>query len=61
MGIWTGAMEGMEVRAMKKIVQQDLQRIYDSLTEEERAKFKDSTVLFTGGAGFLGFYFIQFL
>ena len=52
MGIWTGAMEGMEVRAMKKIVQQDLQRIYDSLTEEERAKFKDSTVLFTGGGGF---------
>ena len=46
---------------MKKIVQQDLKRIYDGLTEAERAKFQDSTVLFTGGAGFLGFYFIQFL
>ena len=46
---------------MKKIVQQDLERIYNGLTEEERSKFQNSTVLFTGGAGFLGFYFIQFL
>lgn len=46
---------------MKKIVQQDLQRIYNGLTETERDRFKDSTFLFTGGAGFLGFYFIQFL
>lgn len=45
---------------MKKIVQQDLHRIYNGLSEEERGKFRDSTVLFTGGAGFLGFYFIQF-
>ena len=46
---------------MKQIVQQDLERIYHGLTEAERAKFQGSTVLFTGGAGFLGFYFIQFL
>jgi len=46
---------------MKKIVQQDLQRIYNGLTEEERGRFRDSTILFTGGAGFLGFYFITFL
>ena len=46
---------------MKKIVQQDLTRIYSGLTEAERSKFQGSTVLFTGGAGFLGFYFIQFL
>lgn len=46
---------------MKKIVQQDLQRIYEGLTEAERAQFQGSTFLFTGGAGFLGFYFIQFL
>ena len=54
-------MEGMEVMNMKKIVQQDLVRIYSGLTEAERSKFKDSTILFTGGAGFLGFYFITFL
>ena len=46
---------------MKKIVQQDMERIYNGLTEAERAEFWGSTVLFTGGAGFLGFYFIQFL
>ncbi len=46
---------------MKKIVKQDLERIYSALTVEEKAKLSDSTVLLTGGAGFLGFYFIQFL
>lgn len=46
---------------MKKIVQQDLERIYNDLTPEERAGLKDGTVLLTGGAGFLGFYLINFL
>ena len=46
---------------MKKIVQQDMDRIYSGLTEAERARFQNSTILFTGGAGFLGFYFITFL
>lgn len=49
------------MRPVKKIVEQDLKRIYSGLTAEERGKFRDSTILFTGGAGFLGFYFIQFL
>ncbi|MBQ9433109.1 MAG: NAD-dependent epimerase/dehydratase family protein [Synergistaceae bacterium] len=43
------------------ILQQDIERIYSGLTEQERSKFQDSTVLFTGGAGFLGYYFINFL
>lgn len=46
---------------MKKIIQQDMERIYNGLTVQEREKFQGSTVLFTGGAGFLGFYFIIFL
>ena len=46
---------------MKKIVEQDLDRIFNGLTEEEKAKFDGATILFTGGAGFLGFYFIRFL
>lgn len=46
---------------MKKIVKQDLERIWGGLTAEEKARFQGSTVLFTGGAGFLGFYFINFL
>lgn len=46
---------------MKKIIKQDLERIYNGLTPEEREEFRGSTILFTGGAGFLGFYFINFL
>lgn len=46
---------------MNRIVQQDMNRIYEGLTPEERVAFQNSTVLFTGGAGFLGFYFITFL
>lgn len=34
---------------MKKIVNQDMGRIYGALTDEERAKFSGSTVLLTGG------------
>lgn len=55
-------MESVEgLRNMNRIVKQDLNRIYNGLTEKERETFRDTTVLFTGGAGFLGFYFIQFL
>lgn len=46
---------------MKQIVRQDLDRIYTGLTNEERERLNGSTVLLTGGAGFLGFYFINFL
>ena len=45
---------------MNRIVQQDMQRIYNALTAVERLKFNNSTVLLTGGAGFLGYYFITF-
>lgn len=45
---------------MKKIVKQDLERIIQGLTLEEKSCFKNRTVLLTGGAGFLGFYFINF-
>lgn len=45
---------------MNSIVQRDLERIYNGLTAEERAGFTGSTVLLTGGAGFLGFYFLRF-
>lgn len=46
---------------MKKIVKNDLERIYNGLSNEEKKRFAGSTVLLTGGAGFLGFYFINFL
>ncbi|EAB5244158.1 NAD-dependent epimerase/dehydratase family protein [Campylobacter jejuni] len=42
------------------IVNEDLEYIFNSLTQEQKNKFKNSTILFTGCAGFLGFYFIHF-
>lgn len=46
---------------MNNIVQQDLARIYEGLGNDEREKFHNATILFTGGSGFLGFYFVNFL
>lgn len=46
---------------MKKIVKQDLERIFNALSADEKARFENSRFLLTGGAGFLGFYFINFL
>lgn len=43
------------------ILEEDLQYIYDKLSEVEKQKFEGSTVLITGCGGFLGYYFMQFL
>ena len=45
---------------MKKIVKQDLEHIFNGLSSKERERFAESTILLTGGAGFLGFYFVNF-
>ncbi|RAX54196.1 epimerase [Helicobacter sp. 16-1353] len=42
------------------IIKADLREIFESLTQEQREKFRDSTILITGCAGFLGFYFTIF-
>ncbi|EAI8101157.1 epimerase, partial [Campylobacter jejuni] len=36
------------------IVNEDLEYIFNSLTQEQKNKFENSTILFTGCAGFLG-------
>ena len=41
------------------ILNDDLTRIFNGLTDEEKAKFKDSTILITGCGGFLGYYFTK--
>lgn len=46
---------------MNKIVKQDLQRIYEGLSSKEKERLAGSTILFTGGAGSLGYYYISFL
>lgn len=39
---------------------EDLNYIYNNLSEEEKNKFKNSTILITGCGGFLGYYFMHF-
>lgn len=45
---------------MNKIIEQDLGRIHRALSKDERARLANSTILITGAAGFLGFYFVQY-
>lgn len=42
------------------IREEDLRRVYETLTECEKEKLAGSTVLVTGCAGFLGYYFMNF-
>lgn len=46
---------------MNNIVEEDLDRIFNTITDEERAKFNGSRILLTGFAGFVGFYLTNFL
>lgn len=42
-------------------LEEDLKHTYASLTNEERNKLSKSSILITGCAGFLGFYYVHFL
>ncbi len=46
---------------MNPILREDLDYVLNRLTPDEKSKFRDSTVLVTGCAGFLGFSFMNFL
>lgn len=46
---------------MTTVLSEDLARIRASLSPEQAAKFRGATVLVTGCAGFLGYYFMNFL
>ncbi|MEZ4840447.1 MAG: NAD-dependent epimerase/dehydratase family protein [Flavobacteriaceae bacterium] len=50
----------MEVLQKNKILLEDMAYILDKLSIEEKTRFKDSTILFTGCGGFLGYYFMHF-
>lgn len=39
---------------------EDLKYIFDNLSDEEKEKFKDTTIVITGCGGFLGYYFMHF-
>ncbi len=42
-------------------LEKDLKYTYDSLSDAEKEKLSNSTILITGCAGFLGFYYVHFL
>ena len=42
------------------IKNEDLQYIYNHLSDEEKLRLKDATILITGCGGFLGYYFMHF-
>ncbi|POO93270.1 epimerase [Clostridium sp. 2-1] len=44
-----------------KSLEADLQYTYNKLSKQEIDKLTDSTILITGCAGFLGYYFVHFL
>jgi UDP-glucuronate decarboxylase len=43
-----------------KSLEKDLQYTYNKLSKEEIKKLTNSTILITGSAGFLGYYFVHF-
>ena len=51
----------MKYSVNNNILQEDIEYIYAKLSEDEKLKFKDSTILITGCGGFLGYYFMHFL
>jgi UDP-glucuronate decarboxylase len=52
--------ETLEKTAVNKILKEDMAAIFNALTEHEKEKLRESTILITGCAGFLGYYFMQF-
>lgn len=44
-----------------KQLEKDLEYTYERLSDEEISRLENSSILITGCAGFLGFYFVHFL
>ncbi len=51
----------MENNNNDTIFHSDLRYIFNNLTKDEKEKFKGASILITGCAGFLGYYFMSFL
>ena len=45
---------------MNKILTEDMAYILGKLSQNEKSKFKDATIIITGCGGFLGYYFMHF-
>ena len=51
----------LNTKTKNEVMDEDFKQIISSLTDNEKLKFSGSTFLITGCAGFLGFYFVNFL
>ena len=43
------------------ILKEDLDYIYNQLSEHEKERFQDSNIVVSGAAGFIGYYLLNFL
>ena len=46
--------------AICKTLAEDLDYTFSKLTDQEKEKLSNSTILITGCAGFLGYYYLRF-
>ncbi len=53
-------METTQKRTVNRILEQDMLAIFNKLSDEEKNKLRNTTVLMTGCGGFLGYYFMHF-
>jgi UDP-glucuronate decarboxylase len=49
-----------KLNLMHKQLTRDILHTYNSLSDDEKNKLKDSCILITGAGGFLGYYFLHF-
>src|SRR4051812_29348907 len=52
--------QGLRVMSSNPILHEDLARIHAVIGPRAAGRFQDATVVITGCAGFLGYYFIQY-
>ena len=50
----------LSTRTENLILKDDMHRIYEKLSESEKDRLRNSTILLTGCGGFLGYYFMHF-
>lgn len=49
-----------QLKIENRILQEDMVDVYNKLSEAEKNKLRNSTILLTGCGGFLGYYFMHF-
>ncbi|UYZ60808.1 NAD-dependent epimerase/dehydratase family protein [Hymenobacter latericus] len=53
-------IDALPTKTDNRILREDMVAIYEKLSDQEKDKLRDSTILLTGCGGFLGYYFMHF-